>query len=361
MRGRLRTNSLNNHGYPMTHPNPASPKDLGPSHRFSIAPMMDWSDRHCRYFWRLITKNSLLYTEMVTTGALLKGDAPRFLRHDPAEHPLSIQLGGSDPDALARCAELAQAAGYDEINLNCGCPSDRVQEGKIGAVLMLEPALVARCVNAMRAACDLPVTVKHRIGVDDQDDYSDLQAFVSAVAAAGCRHFIVHARKAWLQGLSPKENREIPPLNYARVKQLKNEHPELTITINGGIKTLAESQQLLADLDGVMVGREAYQNPYFLADVDREIFAATTAPPGRDEILTAFTRYCDDQISDGQRLHHMSRHILGLYNGEYGARIFRRYVTEHARAPDAPASVLLDARAAMDAAPGDGHLADGTD
>ncbi|ACR10655.1 tRNA-dihydrouridine synthase A [Teredinibacter turnerae T7901] len=321
-----------------------------PSFRFSIAPMMEWSDRHCRYFWRLLTKNALLYTEMVTTGALLNNsDVERFLKFNSEEHPLALQLGGSNPDELARCAAMAQQWGYDEVNLNCGCPSDRVQEGKIGAVLMTEPELVAQCVSAMQAECDIPVTVKHRIGVDDQDEYNDLQRFVKVVSEAGCKRFIVHARKAWLKGLSPKENRDIPPLNYERVVQLKQEHTALDIVINGGITTLSQCSALLSQLDGVMIGREAYHNPYLLAGVDAELYGSDNIPPvTRDAALEQFVVYCREQIAAGQKLHHMSRHILGLYAGEYGARTFRRYITERANQPGASADVLLDARDAME-------------
>ncbi|TVZ39570.1 tRNA-dihydrouridine synthase A [Alteromonadaceae bacterium 2753L.S.0a.02] len=313
--------------------------------------MMDWSDRHCRYFWRLLTQRSLLYTEMVTTGALLNGDVARFLQYNQEEHPVALQLGGSDPEALARCAEIAQQWGYDEVNLNCGCPSDRVQEGKIGAVLMTEPDLVADCVRHMRRACDIPITVKHRVGVDDQNDYPDMLHFVDTVAEAGCERFIVHARKAWLKGLSPKENREIPPLNYAYVQRLKAERPHLRVVINGGITNLAQCETLLKDVDGVMIGREAYHNPYFLAGVDAALFADAGLIRPRRDVLEQFAQYCEAQINLGQRLHHMSRHILGLYAGEFGARIFRRHITEHANAPGASPQILMDALHAMEQRP----------
>ncbi|SMF57866.1 tRNA-U16,U17-dihydrouridine synthase [Alteromonadaceae bacterium Bs31] len=305
--------------------------------------MMDWSDRHCRYFWRLLTRNTLLYTEMVTTGAVLHGDAPRFLNFNKEEHPVALQLGGSIPSDLAECARMAEDWGYDEVNLNCGCPSDRVQVGKIGAVLMAEPELVAECVAAMRQACSIPVTVKHRIGIDEQDDYQDMCRFVEKVASAGCSTFIVHARKAWLKGLSPKENREVPPLKYENVVRLKQQFPHLTIIINGGITSLEQSKILLQDLDGVMIGREAYNNPYFLAQVDSEIYGDEHPLASRKEVLEKFTDYCQKEIEKGNRLHHMSRHMLGLFHGEYGARIFRRYITEHANKPDATAQILLDA------------------
>lgn len=314
-----------------------------PYHRFSVAPMMDWSDRHCRYFWRLLTKHSLLYTEMVTTGALIYGDRDRFLEYSDPEQPLAIQLGGSDPKDLATCAKLAEDSGYSEVNLNCGCPSDRVQVGKIGAILMAEPQLVAECVSAMRQACSIPVTVKHRIGIDDMDDYPAMRGFVDTVSTAGCDTFIVHARKAWLKGLSPKENREIPPLRYELVSKLKAEFPHLTIVINGGITTIDQSLKLLNQVDGVMIGREAYQNPYFLADVDEALFDKAPCKPSRHEILNEYIEYCDGELEKGTRLHHMSRHILGLYQGQPRARLFRRHITENANKPNATTQVLKEA------------------
>lgn len=309
--------------------------------------MMDWSDRHCRYFWRLMTRHSLLYTEMVTTGALLNGDTGRFLRYNPEEHPLALQLGGSDPFALAECARMAEDWGYDQVNLNCGCPSDRVQEGRIGAILMADPDLVARCVDAMANSCSIPVTVKHRIGIDDQDDYPAMAHFVRTVASAGCNTFIVHARKAWLKGLSPKQNREVPPLKYEHVYQLKQDFPQLTVIINGGITTIDQTEELLNHVDGVMIGREAYNNPYFLAEIDRRLFDPSADVPSREAVLEAFTAYCQAEIDSGNRLHHMSRHILGLFSGEHGARLFRRHITENANQPGATAAVLADALTAM--------------
>ncbi len=307
---------------------------------FSIAPMMDWSDRHCRYFWRLLSREALLYTEMVTTGALIHGDRQRFLTFNPEEHPLALQVGGSNPRDLAECARMAEDWGYDEINLNCGCPSDRVQQGKIGACLMGEPELVADCVAAMTAATHIPVTVKHRIGIDDMDDYQAMRDFVAQVAAAGCDTFIVHARKAWLKGLSPKENREVPPLQYERVYQLKREFPDLSIVINGGITTLEQCQELLSHVDGVMIGREAYHNPYFLAGVDAAFFGDESALPSRMEILTKYIAYCDRQLADVGRLHPMSRHILGLFLGQPGGRAFRRHISTYGVRPDAETEVL---------------------
>jgi tRNA-dihydrouridine synthase A len=302
--------------------------------RFSVAPMIDWTDRHARYFLRLISRQSLLYTEMITTGALLHGDPERFLRFDAAEHPVALQLGGSDADDLARCAVIGQQAGYDEINLNVGCPSDRVQSGRFGACLMADPALVAGCVAAMQKAVDIPVTVKCRIGIDDQDDYADLHRFVDTVAARGCSVFIVHARKAWLNGLSPKENREIPPLKYDIVYRIKQEFPALTIVINGGIKSIDECRQHMQHVNGVMVGREAYQNPFMLADVDHALFGRpaqeSSQPSTRNDILRAFLPYVQRELDQGTRLSHMTRHILGLYHGQPGGKRFRQVLSTDA-------------------------------
>lgn len=311
--------------------------------------MMDWSDRHCRYLWRLISRHALLYTEMVTTGAVLHGDRSRFLDFDAAEHPVALQLGGSDAGELAACAELAQAWGYDEVNLNCGCPSDRVQNNLIGAILMAHPQRVADCIRAMRAAVDIEVTIKHRIGIDDMDDYSGMARFVETVAATGCETFIVHARKAWLQGLSPKENREIPPLRYELVQRLKREFPELTIVINGGLKTLQVCHDLLerpedgGQLDGVMVGREAYSNPWLLAGVDQQFYGDTAPAPERMEVAKGFLDYCRRQMATGNRLNHMARHMLGLFQGQPGARRFRRHLSENMHRPGANIGVLEDA------------------
>lgn len=332
--------------------NPQSERSSTPlarARRFSLAPMMDWSDRHCRYFWRLLTQHSLLYTEMVTTGALIHGDRERFLAYSAEELPLALQLGGSDPKDLATCATMAEAAGFSEVNLNCGCPSDRVQNNKIGAILMAEPELVAECVDRMQQACSIPVTVKHRIGIDDMDDYDDMRRFVEIVAQTGCDTFIVHARKAWLKGLSPKENREVPPLRYELVTQLKHEFPQLTISINGGITTLEQTETLLENLDGVMVGREAYHNPYVLHDVDTRIFGDANAPnKTRRDILEEFMHYCERELGQGSRLHYMSRHILGLYQGQPRARLFRRYITERANKTGAGIEVLEEALALVE-------------
>ena len=309
----------------------------------SIAPMMDWSDHHCRYFWRLLTKQALLYTEMVTTGALIHGDRERFLHFNVQEHPVALQLGGSDPADLARCAAWAQEWGYDEVNLNCGCPSDRVQSGMFGACLMARPQLVADCVQAMVAACDIPVTVKHRIGIDDMESYDELKGFVEPVAAAGCSVFIVHARKAWLQGLSPKENREIPPLNYPWVYQLKKDFPDLTIILNGGVQTLEESREHLLHVDGVMIGREAYQNPWMLAQADLKLYGMDNPAKSRDDVIAGLLPYVEHQLARGVHLNHITRHILGLYQGVPGARKFRRHISENAYKKQAGLEVLTEA------------------
>jgi tRNA-dihydrouridine synthase A len=307
--------------------------------------MMDWSDYNCRFFWRLLTRQALLYTEMVTTGALIHGDRARFLHFNEEEHPVALQLGGSDPKDLARCARWAQEWGYDEVNLNCGCPSDRVQSGMFGACLMAKPQLVADCVKAMVDNCDVPVTVKHRIGIDHMETYEELVGFVEPVAAAGCSVFIVHARKAWLQGLSPKENREIPPLNYPWVYQLKKDLPQLTIVVNGGIQTLQECQSHLQHVDGVMLGREAYQNPWMLAQVDEVLFGMDNAAKSRDDVIAALLPYTERQLAGGAQLNHITRHILGLYQGVAGARKFRRHLSENAYKKAAGIDVLTEALA----------------
>jgi len=314
-----------------------------PDHRLSVAPMLDWTDRHCRFFLRLISRRTLLYTEMVTTGAILHGEPGRFLDFHAAEHPLALQLGGSDPAELAACARIGADWGYDEINLNVGCPSDRVQSGRFGACLMAEPALVAECVAAMREAVAVPVTVKHRIGIDRRDDYASLAGFVETVAGAGCKVFVVHARKAWLQGLSPKENREVPPLRYDVVHQLKADFPGLQFVINGGFKTLAQVEQQLAGLDGVMIGREAYQNPWLLADADTRIFGSDERPLTPRAVVEGLLPYVEAELARGARLHHVTRHILGLFQGRPGARAWRRHLSEHAHDPDAGLDVLTEA------------------
>jgi tRNA-dihydrouridine synthase A len=305
--------------------------------------MMDWSDHHCRYFWRLLTKESLLYTEMVTTGALIRGDRERFLHFNPEEHPVALQLGGSDPADLARCAKWAQEWGYDEVNLNCGCPSDRVQSGMFGACLMAQPQLVAECVKAMIDACDIPVTVKHRIGIDDMESYDELTGFIGPIAEAGCEVFIVHARKAWLQGLSPKQNREIPRLNYPWVYQLKQDLPELSIVINGGIQDLEACREHLVHVDGVMIGREAYQNPWMLTEVDSLLYGMDNPARSRNDVMAGLLPYVAGQLERGVHLNHITRHVLGLYQGVPGARKFRRHLSENAYKKGAGIEVLENA------------------
>ncbi len=315
--------------------------------RFSVAPMMDWTDRHDRFFLRLISARARLYTEMITTGALIYGDRARFLAHHEREHPLAIQLGGNDPAELARSARMAEAAGFDEVNLNVGCPSDRVQSGRFGAALMAEPALVARAVQAMRAAVDIPVTVKCRIGIDGQPSDA-LFDFVGTVAEAGCRSFVIHARQAWLKGLDPKQNREVPPLDYPLVYRVKRDFPELEIVINGGIATLEAAAAHLDHVDGVMLGRAAYQTPYLLAEVDRRFFGAAAAPPTRRQVLEALLPYVEAECAAGTPLSAITRHILGLAHGLPGARTWRRTLSEGARRPGAGPQLILDAAAAVD-------------
>ena len=313
------------------------------SRRIAVAPMMDWTDRHDRFFLRLITRRALLYTEMITTGAVIHGDRKRLLGFSPEERPLALQVGGSDPAQLAESARIAEGFGYDEVNVNCGCPSDRVQEGRFGACLMGAPALVARGVEAMRRATRLPVTVKCRIGIDDRDSYEDLRRFVETVAAAGCGTFIVHARKAWLQGLSPKENREIPPLRYPEVYRLKAEFPHLEIVLNGGVTSLEAAAGHLQHVDGVMIGRAAYQNPYLLAEADRRFFGADEPPPDRHEVVERLIPYVEAELAAGTRLAAITRHILGLFQGCPGARAWRRHLAENAHRPGAGVEVIRTA------------------
>lgn len=305
--------------------------------------MMDWTDRHCRAFHRLLTRRALLYTEMVTAEAVIHGDRARLIGFGTDEHPIALQLGGSDPANLAEAARIGEAEGYDEINLNVGCPSPRVQEGCFGAALMAEPDLVARCVRAMHDAVRIPVTVKCRVGIDDQDSEEDLTRFIATVSESGCRIFIVHARKAWLNGLSPKQNREVPPLDYERVYRLKSAHPDLTIVMNGGIDTLDAAQEHLKHVDGVMLGRAAYQTPYLLTDVDRVLFASTASPPSREEVLTNLLPHVERHLRAGGRLNNVTRHILGLYHGRPRARAFRRHLSEHGVGEGATIDVLLHA------------------
>ena len=309
----------------------------------SIAPMMAWTDRHARYFLRLISKQTMLYTEMVTTGALLHGDRDGFLRYHAEEHPIVLQLGGSSPDDLAECSMMAEDVGYDEVNLNVGCPSDRVKRGRFGAGLMAEPELVAECVAAMRSKVNIPVTVKCRIGIDDMDDESALDEFVAIVAEAGCEHFIVHARKAWLQGLSPKENRNVPPLKYDVVYRLKQARPSLCITINGGIKTVEAMQQHLLHVDAVMLGREAYHNPYLLSQFDAQFYSDATLPRSRQQVVEDMLPYIEHQLAEGERLHSVTRHLHGLFLGCRGAKAWRRYLSENDNKAGAGVEVLLEA------------------
>ena len=318
-----------------------------PSRRLSVAPMLDWTDRHYRYFARLITRHTWLYTEMVTTGALLYGDVERHLRFDEAEHPVALQLGGSEPSELAQCARLAQQWGYDEVNLNVGCPSERVQKGAFGACLMAEPQLVADCVKAMRDVVDIDVTVKHRIGIDQIEHYDYLAGFVDQVAAAGCTTFIVHARNAILKGLSPKENREIPPLKYDYVYRLKQERPELEILINGGVKTNAEIAEHLRHVDGVMVGREAYHNPWLMADWDAAFYGDDSTAVSRQQVVDAMLPYIRARLAEGHKLRNIARHILGLFQGMPGARQWRRMLSDAKLLDGADEGLLLQALAAM--------------
>jgi len=314
-----------------------------PAWQLSVAPMMDWTDRHCRYFHRLLSPRARLYTEMVTSAALVRGGQLRLLEHSQQEHPVALQLGGSDPGELAQAARLGAEAGYDEINLNVGCPSDRVQSGRFGACLMREPALVGDCVKAMRDVVSVPVTVKCRIGVDDQDDYAGLQHFTETMLEAGVKVLTVHARKAWLQGLSPKENRDIPPLDYARVYRLKREFPELGVVINGGITTVGQVQTHLANLDGVMLGRAAYHDPYLLARLEHALHGEPL--PTREDVLSRMRPYVEAELARGTALKHISRHLLGLYQGEPGARAFRRTISEGAHLPGAGWALLEHAQA----------------
>jgi len=313
--------------------------------KLTVAPMMDHTDRHFRYFMRIISPHALLYTEMITTGALIHGDRQRFLEHHIDEYPLAIQLGGSNPEHLATCAMIAEEAGYNEVNLNVGCPSDRVQSGRFGACLMAEPELVAEGVEKMSQRVDIPVTVKTRIGIDDKDSYEELSAFIVCIKQAGCNTFIIHARKAWLNGLSPKENREVPPLQYETVYQLKKDFPELEFVINGGFTTQDAIMEQYVHIDGVMIGRAAYQNPYLLAELEQVLFGTETPLPSRNEILERFMDYIQKNLDAGVYLGHMTRHILGLFLGQPGARAYRRYISENAYKKGVGVDVI---RVAMD-------------
>ena len=311
-----------------------------PDRKLSVAPMMDWTDRHCRYFLRLISRRVLLYTEMIPTGAIIHGDRARFLAFDPAERPLALQLGGAAPDQVAACAAAAARAGFDEVNLNVGCPSDRVQNARFGACLMAEPDLVGRCIAAMTEASGLPATVKTRTGIDARDSYADLKGFVETVAAAGCHSFTIHARKAWLQGLSPKQNRELPPLVYERVYRLKQDFPDLEIVINGGITSLDEAEAHLTRVDGAMIGRAAYQNPWILADADCRVFGDNDQQSERESVVRALLPYIARQCAQGVPVKAITRHILGLFNGLPGARAWRRHLSESAHRPGAGPEVI---------------------
>lgn len=318
--------------------------------RFSVAPMLDWTDRHCRYFHRLMTKHSVLYTEMVTTGAIIHGKGD-YLAFNAEEHPLVLQLGGSHPAELAQCAKLAEQRGYDAININVGCPSDRVQNGMFGACLMANPSLVGDCVKAMQDAVAIPISVKTRIGIDASDEYQFLQDFIEIVSAAGCGQFVVHARKAWLKGLSPKENRDIPPLNYSRVQQLKQDFPALDISINGGIKTLQQAAEQLAVLDGVMMGREAYTNPFILSQVDAQLYGAPETTLSEHDVVRLMLPYIEQQMQQGARFWHIARHMLGLFQGRPGARLWRRLLSEKGHHADATPALLIQALSLVPEAP----------
>ncbi|MDC8832313.1 tRNA dihydrouridine(20/20a) synthase DusA [Alteromonas gilva] len=320
--------------------------DLNLARTISVAPMLDWTDRHCRYFLRLISRHTLLYTEMVTSGAIIfgKGD---YLGFNDEEHPVAVQLGGSNPDHMTQCAVKSQEYGYDEVNINVGCPSDRVKNGSFGACLMAQPQMVADCVKSMQAAVDIPVTVKCRIGIDDMDEYADFARFIDVVASAGCDTFIVHARKAWLQGLSPKENRDIPPLNYERVYALKNEHPELNISINGGITSLEQAGDHLQLVDGVMMGREVYSNPYILADVDKRFYGDDSPVLSRADIVHKMQMYIEQQDAPYFKPWHVARHMLGLFQGQPGGRVWRRYLSQHGTGKQPDPDLLMNGLAAM--------------
>jgi tRNA-dihydrouridine synthase A len=318
------------------------------AYRFCVAPMMDWTDRHCRFFHRILSRRARLYTEMLAAAAVLRGDRERLLRFDPTEHPVALQLGGSDPKQLAAAAAIGEDYGYDEINLNLGCPSERVKDGAFGACLMREPELVGDCVAAMKARVNIPVTVKCRTGIDDQDPEAALGALAKGVIAAGCDALVVHARKAWLKGLSPKENREVPPLDYVLVHDLKRRFPDVPIVLNGGLSALGRMRAELKHVDGVMVGRAAYQNPALLIEADSFLFGEKAPVASRAEAVETYRPYVEAQLAEGVPLHAMARHLLGLFNGQPGARIWRRHISEQAVKPGADASVLRAALAHVD-------------
>ena len=323
-----------------------SMSDISLNRKISVAPMLDWTDRHCRYFLRLISRHALLYTEMVTSGAIIYGKGD-YLGFNEEEHPVAVQLGGCDPQHMTQCAVKSQEYGYDEVNINVGCPSDRVKNGSFGACLMAQPQVVADCVKAMQAEVDIPVTVKCRIGIDDMDEYEDFSRFIDVVASAGCDTFIVHARKAWLQGLSPKENRDIPPLNYERVYQLKSQHPGLNISINGGITSLEQAEEHLNQVDGVMIGREVYSNPYILAEVDKRFYGDTAQPSDRAEIVRLMQAYIERQDAPYFKPWHAARHMLGLFQGQPGGRVWRRYLSQKGTGKNPDPNLLMNGLAAM--------------
>ena len=331
----------------MNAPNTELTQQPAMDRRFCVAPMLDCTDTHARTFMRMISRHAVLYSEMITTGAIIHGDRERFLNFNESEHPVALQLGGSDPADMATCAKIAQQWGYDEVNINVGCPSDRVQSGAFGACVMQQPTLVAENVAAMREATDIDVTVKCRIGVDDQDPREALWSLVQASSEAGCDTFLVHARKAWLKGLSPKENRDVPPLDYDLVYQLKQDFPHLEIVINGGINSLTDCQQHLSKLDGVMIGREVFANPYILSEVDSLIYGDHHDLLSRDAILDQYLQYVETQLSKGVKFNHLTRHIIGLYHGEPRSRLWRRCISDQAHLPGADGTVLLNARRAM--------------
>jgi len=316
---------------------------LGIDRKFCIAPMMNWTDRFCRYFFRLISQNSLLYTEMISTGAILYGDATRHLKMHIDEHPVALQLGGSCPRDLARACKIASSYNYAEINFNCGCPSSRVQNGQFGVALMKDASRTADCLSAMLDAVELPITIKHRLGVDDLDSYDFLRDFIGSISETGCKVFILHARKAWLTGISPKENRELPPLDYERVYQVKNDFPHLSIILNGGIANMEDASVHLRKTDGVMMGRAAYHNPYVLASVDQLIFGSDRTIKTREQIADEFTQFVEEELSNGVPLYAMTRHILGLFHGMRNGKRFRRYLTENACNANAQIGVLHEA------------------
>ncbi|MCU7939098.1 MAG: tRNA dihydrouridine(20/20a) synthase DusA [gamma proteobacterium symbiont of Bathyaustriella thionipta] len=317
--------------------------------KVSLAPMLDWTDKHFRYLLRLVSKNIWLYTEMVTTGAILHGDnLPRFLAYNNEEHPLTLQLGGSDPVDLAKCCQLAEEYGYDEVNLNVGCPSDRVQSGAFGACLMAKPDLVAECIGAMVDSVNIPISIKTRIGIDHEDHYEQLQTLVETVSQTGCRYFTIHARKAWLEGLSPKQNRDVPPLRYEFVYQLKKDFPDLHITINGGIKSLVEMQAHLKQVDGVMIGREAYHNTYLMADIDQLFYDSTQIKCTRKEIINAYADYVEQEMTKGVPMIHLTRHVLGLMHSCQGAKNFRRVLSENAWKKEQGPQLLIKAATEVD-------------